>query len=82
MPSKLLSAAHQLLETQTESENQITVKDKACHAWLRDTPLKALHPSRQVLYGHACQVSIYKLLSFWFTCSRMLLQPNHLLGGA
>ena len=49
MPSKLLAAAHWLLEIQTDGTTHSTVKDEACHVWLRDTPLKALHPSRHVL---------------------------------
>ncbi len=55
MPSKLLSTAHRLLENPAEGGSGITVKDEACHAWLRDTPLKALHPNRQALRGHAVQ---------------------------
>lgn len=46
MSSKLLSAAHRLLEGRTEDSNQGVVRDEACYAWLRDTPLKALHPNR------------------------------------
>ena len=48
MSSKLLSAAHHLLDDDSNSEgHHAIVRDDACHAWLRDTPVKALHPNRQ-----------------------------------
>lgn len=50
MSSKLLNAAHRLLEDPSEEGNHITVGDRACYTWLRDTPLKALHPRRHVFY--------------------------------
>ena len=82
MPSKLLSAAHRLLENQAEGESHITVKDEACHAWLRDTPLKVLHPSRQALCGYACPFSVSCSVDLYLTGLCVLLQPHHLLGGA
>ena len=48
MSSKLLSAAHHLLDDDSNSEGVHAIaRDDACHAWLRDTPVKALHPNRQ-----------------------------------
>ena len=48
MSSKLLSAAHHLLDDDSNSEGIHKIaRDDTCHAWLRDTPVKALHPNRQ-----------------------------------
>ena len=48
MSSKLLSAAHHLLDDDSNSEGVHAIaRDDSCHAWLRDIPVKALHPDRQ-----------------------------------
>ena len=70
MSSKLLSAAHRLLNDRAVEGNPVVVKDEACHTWLKDTPLKALHPNRQA------QVSciIPALVQFYLSTDQSLMR--------
>ena len=84
MSSKLLSAARKLLDDRAVEGNPVIIKDEACHTWLRDTPLKALHPNRQA--QASCIIPCtYTVSSFYRSDideKTMLMQPRSLLGGA
>ena len=79
MSSKLLSATRRLLDDRAVEGNPVILKDEACHTWLRDTPLKALHPNRQAKASRIIPALIHFHLSTDQTLMRRQCSCSHVL---